>query len=96
MAESSHQCRVLSVLAFELSKHRLGAADFELVRDYMYEHNEWGLGVETLVDIIVNEDIAVTLKEKEAICAAMNAMQLRRSQEKIRVVKKLPSSQGAT
>ncbi|MEL6804301.1 MAG: MafI family immunity protein, partial [Bacteroidota bacterium] len=60
-------------------------ADAKIIRNYIFEHNEWGLGMETLVDVILEQDIVISPEQKQAVMTAMSAMGLQRSQGKIRV-----------
>lgn len=75
----------LSSFAFSQLEQTLSTADAEIIRDYIFEHNEWGLGMETLVDFILDRDIVISSDQKHAVLAAMSAMGLQRSQNKIRV-----------
>ncbi|MEO1322302.1 MAG: MafI family immunity protein [Pseudomonadota bacterium] len=79
----------LSSTAFSQLEQTLSTADAKIIRDYIFEHNEWGLGMETLVDVILEQDIAISPDQKQAVLTAMSAMGLQRSQEKIRVSKRL-------
>lgn len=81
----SQECLALSKAAFELVKDRIPQTDIETVRGFIYDHNEWGLGMETIVDAFLAENIAVTTEQKDAILAAMDAMSLDRCQRKLRV-----------
>ncbi|TQV75660.1 MafI family immunity protein [Denitrobaculum tricleocarpae] len=84
MTYSSKICKQLSKTAFELTKSRVASADAEDIRAYLYEHNEWGLAMETLVDVLLEGDIAISSEQKAAIMDAMNAMELDRGQVALR------------
>ena len=75
----------LSSTAFALVKNLLPAIEAEQIRGFIFDHNEWGVGVEMLVDVLLDQDIAISTVQKKAILDAMEAMELDRSQEKIRV-----------
>jgi hypothetical protein len=75
----------LSMAAFELVKDRIPEEDAETIRGLIYEHEEWGQGVEAIVDVLLEHDISVTTEQRDAILEAMNAMSLERSQHKLRV-----------
>jgi hypothetical protein len=79
-------CRTLSESAFESVKTRLPAADVEFVHNLIFEHNEWGVGMETLVDTLLEDDIAISADQKKAIVEAMNALGKDRRQMELRVV----------
>lgn len=70
---------------FELAKSRLASADAESIRENIYEYNEWGLAMELLVDALLEDDVSVTTKQKEAIIEAMSAMEITRGERIIRV-----------
>jgi hypothetical protein len=75
----------LSSFAFSQLEQSLSTADAKLIHEYIFEHNEWGLGMETLVDVILDQDIVISPDQKQAVLTAMNAMGLQRAQDKIRV-----------
>ena len=75
----------LSKVAFKLVEDRLPEDDSELIRGYIYDHNEWGLGMEHIVDALLEEDISVTRVQRDSIVEAMEAMNLERSQHKLRI-----------
>jgi len=77
----------LSKTAYELVKSRLPETDAKTIQEYIYDVNEWGLGMETLVDSLLEEDIPVTKEQKRAILKAMSSMNLDRSQETLRIEK---------
>jgi hypothetical protein len=73
----------LSIAAFESVKHLLPADDAEQIRGWIYDHKEWGLGMEVLVDAFLELGIVVTAEQKERIVLAMKEMKLDRDQEKL-------------
>jgi len=75
-----------SIVDFELVKDRIPARVAESIRKDIYVHKKWGLGVETIVDVLLEDEIDVSIAQIDAIVEAMNAMGLKRSQHKIRVV----------
>ena len=86
MTPKQKECLSLSKYAFELSKSVLPADSAEMVREYIFDHNEWGLGVETMVDIILENDVAISTEQKTAILKATKAMKIDRSQHSIKVI----------
>jgi hypothetical protein len=90
MKFNSHarECLSLSETAFNLVESRLSQLGSMTVRQYIFDHNEWGLGMEILVDILLEKDIAISSEQKQAIQSAMNAMKLDSSQNDIRVLDK--------
>lgn len=85
MRSRARRCRKLSEKAFELSRSLLSPEDAERIRADIYDHNEWGLAMETLVDVLLEEEIAVSLDQKRAILDAMDAMGLDRGQSELEV-----------
>lgn len=85
MSSRADHCQLLSERAFELVRPNLPARDAEVIRSYVYDHAEWGLGIETLVDVLLEESIAVSPEQKQAIVTAMEAMGLDRRQGEIDV-----------
>lgn len=85
MSLSDRECRQHSENAFELTKPLLPGKDAEDIRAYVYDHNEWGLGMETLVACLLEEKILVSWEQKHAILVAMEAMGLEQNQSKIEV-----------
>ena len=81
----ARRCRRLSEKAFESTKHLLPDKAAEEIRAFIYEHNEWGLGVEVLIDVLIEGDTALSQDQKEAIEQAMNEMGLDRNQSLLRV-----------
>lgn len=79
------KCQQLSEKAFELTKPLLPTKAAEDIRAFIYEYNEWGLGIEVLVDVLLEERIAVRSEQKEAIVVAMEAMGLKGRQREIEV-----------
>ena len=75
----------LSKVAFEAIRSLLPRTSAEHIREYIYDHNEWGLGVEMIVDVLLEEDIAITGPQKKAIFDALEAMRLHVGQQEIRV-----------
>jgi len=76
----------LSKTAFETIKDRLPEPSVKDIREYIYDYNEWGLGVEMIVDVLLEDDIAITNSQKKAIVKAMDAMGLDRLQHEISVL----------
>ena len=85
MSPSPNECRQLSENAFELTKPLLPVKDAEEIRAYIYDHNEWGLGIETLAACLLEDEIPVSWQQKHAITAAMKAMGLKGNYSKIEV-----------
>jgi ribonucleotide reductase alpha subunit len=85
MSVHASKCQQLSEKAFELAKPLLPVKAAEDIRAFIYEHNEWGLGIEVLVDVLLEERIAVRSEQKEAIVVAMDAMGIKGRQREIEV-----------
>jgi hypothetical protein len=47
---------------------------YQGVFDYINEHDEWGLGMEVLIDHISESEIAISIQQFEAIKQAMASM----------------------
>jgi len=86
MTPIQKECLSLSEHAFELVKSVLPAGSVEIIREYIFDHNEWGLGIEMMVDIIIENDTTITTEQKSAIVRAMCAMKIDRSQHSIKVI----------
>lgn len=81
----ARRCRRLSERAFELSRELLSPEIAQAVEEYIYKYNEWGVGVEMLVDALLEGEIRVSAAQKRAIMEAMDAMGLDRSQSELEV-----------
>lgn len=77
---------ILSKLAFEVVSEKLKETDSEAIREYIYDVNEMGLGIETLIDVLLEDDIPISTNQYDAIVEAANSMGLDRGQHKLRVV----------
>ena len=75
----------LSKAAFEAIEGLLPESSAEDVRGLIYDYNEWGLGVEMIVDVLLDNDIAITVSQKKVILDALNAMRLHVGQHELRV-----------
>ena len=95
MSLHARKCRQLSETAFELVKPLLPTKAAEDIRAFIYDHNEWGLGIEILVDVLLEERIAVSSQQKAAIALAMEAMRLERRQSEIEVSEGLGGGSAA-
>ena len=85
MTSRAETCRLLSERAFELTRSLLPPKEAEVVRAYIYDHNEWGLGIEMLLDVLLEDVISISADQKGAIVEAMSEMGLDRSQSLLRV-----------
>ena len=85
MTPEQSKCLELSKKAFELVEDRIPAASVGFIRENIYDYNEWGLGVETIVDALVEDDIAITAAQRDAIIEALDAMGLNGSQHMLTV-----------
>ena len=85
MKSSRRKNLELSKAAFEAIKNLLPAASAEHIRGFIYDHNEWGLGVEMIVDVLLEEDIPVTESQKKALFDALDVMSLQVGQQEIKV-----------
>ncbi len=52
---------------------------FRNVNEYINQFNEWGLGIEVLIDQIIDLEITITLKQFNLIQVAMASMELENS-----------------
>ena len=86
MTPEQSKCLQLSKKAFELVEDRIPVASLRFIRQNIYDYNEWGLGVETIVDALVEDEIAITTAQRDAIVEALDAMGLDRSQDLLTVV----------
>ena len=50
----------LSKAAFEAIEGLLPESSADDIRALIYDYNEWGLGVEMIVDVLLDKDIAIT------------------------------------
>jgi len=85
LSKQSQKCLSLSEEAFNLVESRLAQVDATTVREYIFDHNEWGLGMDILVEILLEQNIAINIEQKQAIIVAMDEMNLENSQNDIRV-----------
>jgi len=76
----AEKCRRLSEHAFELARDLLDADQAKEISEFIYKYNEWGMGLETLVDVLLEDNIAVSSDQKKAIMVAMREMGLDRNQ----------------
>lgn len=81
----ARRCRRLSERAFEVCRELLAPETAQSIEEYIYRYNEWGVGVEMLVDTLLESEIRVSAAQKEAIMEAMDAMGLDRSQSELKV-----------
>ena len=77
---------MLSKRAFESVSEKIEKQESETIREYIYGANEWGLGVETLVHVLIEENIPISSTQYAVISEAINAMKLGIEQEKLLVV----------
>jgi len=75
----------LSAAAFHAVRDLLPDEDASEVRGYIYEANEWGLGIEALFDVLAERNIKISSVQKRALDAAANAMGLDRDETNLRV-----------
>lgn len=75
----------LSAAAFHAVRDLLPDRDAGSIRGYIYEANEWGLGVEAIIDALVECNIEISQFQKRALDAAADSMGLDRDQTKLRV-----------
>jgi hypothetical protein len=65
----------LVLLALESSKTLLTESEFQEVFDFN-DHREWGIAAETLCDILIENESAISQAQYDAISAAFDAMEL--------------------
>ena len=77
----------------ELSKNAYAAVASKLeenirgdIYEYIHEVNEWGLGVETIIDYLVEEEIELSQEEMNALSEAASSMAIDRGLKMIKVV----------
>jgi hypothetical protein len=73
----------LSVAAFHAVRDLLLDKDANAIRGYIYEANEWGLGVEAIIDTLVECNVEISQFQKRALDAAADSMGLDRDQAKL-------------
>ena len=75
----------LSKAAFEAVKDHLPESSAKEIRRYIHEYSEWGLGVEMIVDVLLEHDVAITGSQKKAILDALDAMSVYVGQHELKV-----------
>ena len=60
----------------EASKHHLSQEIYSEIHNYINTDNEWGLGIETLIDALTEEDIKIEKEQINKIRLAMASMGL--------------------
>ncbi|RRJ83794.1 MafI family immunity protein [Aestuariirhabdus litorea] len=75
----------LSKQAYAAVAHKLKEGARIEIYGYIYKFNEWGLGVEALVDFLVEEDVELSSTEMEALSKAAESMQIDRGIKSIKV-----------
>ena len=81
----ARRCRRLAERAFEVSRELLSPKIAHSIGEYIYKYNEWGVGVEMLVDTLLEFEIEVSAAQKQAIMKAMDAIGSDRSVSELRV-----------
>lgn len=66
-------------IALEANKNLINSGAYEEISDYFNKHNEWGLGIEMLIDLICEEEIHLERDQFEKIRDAMESMGLGKS-----------------
>lgn len=66
----------LSKQAYAVLARKLEESIRKDVYGYIHEVNEWGLGIETIVDYLVEEEIELSPAEMEALSKAAISMQI--------------------
>ncbi len=75
----------LSKAAYEAVEELLPDNVASTIREFIYDVNEWGLGVETIIDALLEYDIHVSRDQKSAIDVAADSMGLERGQANLLV-----------
>ncbi len=75
----------LSALAFESVFRVLPKEEALEIKELIFEVDEWGLGIETLIDTLVECNIAISPAQKCAIDSAVESMCLDHNQDKLLV-----------
>lgn len=78
----------LSAAAFHAVRDLLPEEDAIEVRGYIYEANEWGLGVEAIYDALAERKIEISQQQKRALDAAAESMGLDRKEAKLCVAER--------
>ena len=72
-------------MAFHAVRDLLPDEDVSEVRGYIYEANEWSLGIEAIFDALVERNIEISSIQKRALDTAADAMGLDRDEPNLRV-----------
>ena len=73
-----HNNKVITLCnnALNSVKDTISEQHFKQVHDYINKHNEWGLGMEFLIDWLIDEKTSIARKQYEQIQVAISAMNL--------------------
>ncbi len=75
----------LSAAAFHAVRDLLPDKDANMIRGYIYEASEWGLGVEAIIDTLAEYNVEISQIQKRALDAAAVSMGLDRDRAKLLV-----------
>lgn len=65
--------------ALEITRGSISDERYSEVSYYINEVNEWGLGIEFLIDWICDDDIAISETQRDCILSALTSMGLDKS-----------------
>lgn len=65
--------------ALETCKGSLSAEAYSEIHDNINKYNEWGLGIETLIDILYEDDVSLNEEQFTKIQVSMESMGLGQS-----------------
>lgn len=82
-SENWESSQNLSAAAFNAVRELLPEKDANAIRGYIYEANEWGLGVEAIFHTLVECKLEISQVQKRALDAAADSMGLDRDQAKL-------------
>lgn len=75
----------LSKKAFEAVSPKLDDETRAQSHEFIYEANEWGLGVELLIDFLMEEGVTLTKEQFLPLSRAASSMQIDRGLEMVEV-----------
>ena len=74
-------------IALESNKMYLNKEEYFQIHEYINKNNEWGLGIETLIDVLIEENKSIEKEQYNNILLAMTNMGLDQSKRVVELVK---------
>ena len=65
----------------------LNKEEYFQIHEYINKNNEWGLGIETLIDVLIEENKSIEKEQYNNILLAMTNMGLDQSKRVVELVK---------